>query len=119
MGLNINRSLLVEDNAIIAMDCEEMLTELGAESVITCSSVEEALNYLSNNTVDFAILDVNLGTETSEAVAKYLAETDTPFLFATGHEETKLSESFPHAPVVQKPYSAASIEEAFESLNPN
>jgi len=120
MTLSIKRSLLVEDNAIIAMDCEEMLRELGAETVEVCSTVQSALAYLSKDSVDFAMLDVNLGSETSAPIAERLTEQNIPFLFATGHEDVPDFAS-PHAQanVVQKPYSVQTIEQAISQLKPD
>lgn len=118
MTLNIRRSLLVEDNAIIAMDCEDMLRELGAETVEICSTVKQALTYLSNNSVDFAMLDVNLGSETSDPIATQLSEQGTPFLFATGHEDIpEVASPFAKATVIQKPYTAHTIAEALKNLD--
>jgi len=117
MTLNIRRSLLVEDNAIIAMDCEDMLRELGAETVEVCATVKEALTYLSNNAIDFAMLDVNLGSETSDPVAAQLSEQGIPFLFATGHEDIpELASPFAKSTVIQKPYTSHTITEALKNL---
>lgn len=117
MTLNIHQTLLVEDNAIIAMDCEEMLRELGAETVEVCATVDKALTYLSNNTVDFAMLDVNLGSETSDPIAARLAELGVPFLFATGHEDIpEVASPYAKATVLQKPYTSNTIQDALKSL---
>ena len=118
MSLNISHCLLVEDNAIIAMDCEEMLRDLGAETVELCSSVQEALTYLSNNAVDFAILDLNLGSETSLPIANQLAKQEIPFLFATGDEDIPDISIPNHEPIVlHKPYSLNTIQDALKNLH--
>ena len=100
------RVLLVEDNMLIALDAEDMLSDLGAAEVVTAASVGEALDAIEAQVPDFALLDVNLGNETSVAVAERLSKAGVPFLFATGYGE-KLSgpSSVQGAPVVSKPYT--------------
>src|SRR3546814_5682804 len=69
---------------IIAMDGEDALRDLGAE-VITAASVSRAREAIANHEVDLAVLDFNLGNETSLPVAELLAERGVSFLFATGY----------------------------------
>ena len=81
------RALLVEDGMIIAMDTEECLRELGIEEVVIESNVRNALERLASESFDIAVLDYNLGGESSELVAEKLAELDVPFWLATGYNE--------------------------------
>ena len=102
--------LLVEDNMIIALDAEEMLGGLGARRVDVASDVTEALRIIAAAPPAFAVLDVNLGAETSFPVADRLRALGIPHVFATGYGEDA---AFPpeHAgtPVVKKPYSADTL----------
>ena len=82
-----SRALLVEDAMIIAMDTEECLLDLGIDEVVIEGSVAAALRRLTDETFDIAILDYNLGTESSERVAEKLVELGTPFWLATGYNE--------------------------------
>ncbi|MDO9418752.1 HWE histidine kinase domain-containing protein [Pararhizobium sp.] len=104
------RVLLVEDNLIIAMDGEDIVHRLGAASVVTASTVADALHAIGTGAFDFGILDVNLGEEMSFAVADRLVRDGTPFIFATGYGDT-LSRSEVHAkaPILQKPYTIESM----------
>ncbi|MGF1552968.1 MAG: HWE histidine kinase domain-containing protein [Paracoccaceae bacterium] len=105
--------LVLEDNMIIALDAETCVAELGAERVHVASCVRDALAILDRVVPDFAILDVNLGAETSEAVARRLAEAGARFVFATGYGgTTAVTTTFPDAVVVQKPYDRATLESA-------
>ena len=105
--------LLVEDNILIALDAEDMLITLGATDVQTASSVLEAFQKLDVGTVEFAVLDVNLGGETTEAVAHRLSRGGVPFLFATGYGETaELTALFPGAVILQKPYEVTALRGA-------
>lgn len=105
--------LVVEDNIIIAMDAEDILTGLGATSIETVSNVGAALDLISGAKFSFALLDVNLGTETSEPVAMALQKEGIPFAFATGYgDATEVTKQFENAPVIQKPYGEASVANA-------
>lgn len=102
--------LVVEDNIIIAMDAEDIMRALGAGSVEVAPDVSTALDSILNNDFSFALLDVNLGTETSEPIAKKLSDIGVPFAFATGYgDATSVTKSFGKAPVVQKPYDESSV----------
>ncbi|API50479.1 two-component system sensor histidine kinase/response regulator [Rhizobium leguminosarum] len=101
-GLNV---LLVENNLIIAMDGEDILRRLGAD-VATAPSVTAAMEILAGQSFDLALLDVNLGDETSFGIADRLAAEGVPFVFATGYGEgIAQANSHSDAPVLQKPYT--------------
>lgn len=110
--------MVVEDNIIIAMDAEDMLLSMGATSVVIASNVSDALNELENNSISFALLDINLGTETSEPIAIALQEKQIPFVFATGYGDvTEVTKRFKSSPVIQKPYDKSSLANAVSKLN--
>jgi CheY-like chemotaxis protein len=72
---------------------------------------------LAQRRPDVAVLDVNLGTGTSIAVAEELARRNIPFLFATGYGDSiSIPSHLKHAPVVRKPYDAASILSHLQQL---
>ena len=109
--------LLVEDSLIIAMDAEDILTRLGAESVATASTVPIALDELRHLQPTVAILDINLGSETSLPIADRLKAMGVPYLFATGYgEQAKLPEAHAEAPVLQKPYTIENVARGLGGL---
>jgi hypothetical protein len=63
------------------------MRKFGVVTVRTASGVAQALREISDHPPEFAVLDVNLGTETSFEIAKRLAEIGVPFVFATGYGE--------------------------------
>lgn len=103
--------LLVEDQFVVALDCEDMLIKLGAEQVEICSSVAEAMARLDQVMPDLAILDVNLGSETSEPISHRLRQAAIPFVFATGYDDLAMV-GVREAVTLRKPYSLASLESA-------
>jgi CheY-like chemotaxis protein len=107
--------LVVEDNMIIALDAEDIIRKFGVVTVRTASGVAQALREISDHPPEFAVLDVNLGTETSFEIAKRLAEIGVPFVFATGYgEQVAFPPEFSDAPKLRKPYSIDSLREAVE-----
>lgn len=113
------RALVLEDTLIIAMDAAGILEDLGASEVKIVASVAAALDWIANNPVDLALLDVNLGEEQSVPVAEALHAKGVPFVLATGYgASAELAEVYPPCPIVQKPFSAASIKAAFTRDEP-
>lgn len=108
------RMLVLEDNMIIALDLEDMLTRLGVKEITVVSSVAQALEALADGPPPFAILDVNLGAETSFPVADALRAANTPFAFGTGFgDSAAFPDRFRDVTVLQKPYSAESVAALF------
>ncbi|AXY23488.1 Phytochrome-like protein cph1 [Komagataeibacter saccharivorans] len=109
--------LLVEDQFLIAMEAEQAIEDTRIGQVRTVASVYEALNAISERVPDVAILDVNLGGESSIAVAHALRERGVPFIFATGYADGTLIPSELHdVPVERKPYSATALAEKIRQI---
>lgn len=109
--------LVVEDNIIIAMDAEDFLHELGASSVTIAPSVSVAISALEEGAFEFALLDVNLGAETSEPVAAELERRNIPFAFATGYgDASEVTKRHSCVSVIQKPYDKSSILNAIAAI---
>ncbi|MBB4859981.1 light-regulated signal transduction histidine kinase (bacteriophytochrome)/CheY-like chemotaxis protein [Novosphingobium chloroacetimidivorans] len=110
-------ALIVEDNVIIAMEAEDVLRTLGFQDCQIVGSVHAALTLLDTATVSFAMLDVNLGKETSEEVAAVLHQRGVPFIFASGYGDRSLATSrFEGVPVITKPYTERDIRSAIARL---
>jgi light-regulated signal transduction histidine kinase (bacteriophytochrome) len=108
--------LLVEDQALIAMDMEETLRDLGAVEVTTCFGLDHALQTLRSTNPDAAVLDFNLGKETSEQIARELATRSIPFVFSTGYREgTGIPAEFAKVPVVRKPASMDALSKGLQA----
>jgi len=107
------RALLVEDNLIIALDAEEMLMRLGADSVDVASSVRDALSIIEREAPAFALLDVNLVSETSFPIAERLQKEGVPFVFATGYgDDAAMPKEFKAVKIVTKPYEDTDVAAA-------
>lgn len=109
-GLHV---LLIEDQTLIALDTEMMLRDLGAQLVETFTTAEEALAFIASKRPDAAVLDINLGTTSSYAVAETLAASGVPFIFTTGYgEDATLPTQFSGVPIAAKPYTLETVGEA-------
>ena len=78
--------LIVEDDAILALVLDEMVSRMGYAVVGPLPSGEEALAFLAGNQVDLVLMDINLaGTLNGIATAETLHRTsDIPVVFLTG-----------------------------------
>jgi len=102
LGLEI---LLVEDEALVAALLEDMLADFGCILAGSAATLSEALATIAASTeIDAAILDVNLGGEKVFPVADILVERDVPIVFSTAYDPTGLTDRYPRARVIQKPY---------------
>ena len=99
------RILVVEDSSLIVMTLETLFEDAGWEMVGPASTVAEALLLANDPALDAALLDVNLGAETSWPVAAVLKTIGVPILFATGYDsKTVLPDDFRKMPVISKPF---------------
>jgi CheY-like chemotaxis protein len=110
--------LIVEDDVLLGMAIGLCVQDAGYEVAGLARSVEAALETLSHQTVDAALLDVNLQGELVFPVANALAERGVPFVFVTAHPPLDIPERHRHRPVVPKPYYDAAICAALESVLP-
>lgn len=106
----IRRVLLLEDSMLIALDTQDALRECGVVDIALAASVAQALTALGEATPDFALLDFNLGDETSEPVALALDAAGIPYCFATGYGDAleRIVVEPPYG-VLRKPYSQDQI----------
>ncbi|WP_339822501.1 PAS domain S-box protein [uncultured Parasphingorhabdus sp.] len=79
-----HRILVVEDEILIGIEIAEILKDAGFDILGPVTTVGGALKHLENEMCDAAVLDINLGQETSEPVAKLLSEMGTPYLSVSG-----------------------------------
>lgn len=108
--------LLVEDEALIAMYIEDMLTNLGHEVIETIGRIEKALVVAREKVFDLALLDVNVDGAPVYPVADILIERGIPFLFATGYGSGGLDVSYANVPRLPKPFALAELQSAIHRI---
>lgn len=110
--------LVVEDAALIAVDIETMLDELGAVRIITAGGGETASPArLAGESVDLAIIDIRTAASIGGNLAGELDRFEIPVVFLTTDPEGNGLPSFDgeHA-VVVKPFTYEDICAAIARL---
>jgi CheY-like chemotaxis protein len=113
--------LVVDDQMTTAMDLERLLRDRGAASVTIVGTAAKAMDIIVDDPPDVAILDVDLGDDTSIEIANELARLSVPFIFAANEIDATL---IPHrhrdVQVTSKPYSGDAVAELLkEALLPH
>ncbi|MEF2549841.1 response regulator [Aurantimonas sp. A2-1-M11] len=110
------RVLIVEDEALLAMHLEDLLSALGHEVVEHATRIDMAMKLAGDCDIDFAVLDINVAGTQSFPVADILRQRSIPFAFATGYGAEGLSDDYRDSPVLRKPYSQADLEGAIAQI---
>lgn len=111
------RVLVVEDEALIALDVGEMLIRMGCEVIGPVPKVARALELLEREEPEFAILDVHLGRERATPIAETLREQGVPFALATAHGRSQLPErTLREAPLLGKPIDRRLLQNTLANL---
>jgi two-component sensor histidine kinase len=103
------RVLIVEDEALIAMELEEVLVSTGFSVVGIAGTIESALHLIEAEDIDAALLDANLNGKPVDEVAAALTRANVPFAFATGHDREGLPKSFGSVRLLRKPFNQAEV----------
>lgn len=109
--------LILEDEPIIGLALEDMLSRQGA-SVLFASQVAEACEFIEQERLDSAVLDVNVHGVLSYPVAAMLNERKIPFIFATGYGDRSHPSEFAAVPTIAKPYSVEDVRRALQKSRP-
>jgi CheY-like chemotaxis protein len=107
--------LLVEDDPAIAMLLEEMLLDLGADSVTVEARLPGAMDAARTGAFDCVILDLKLHGQETFDVARTLGARGIPFAFFTGYGKDGLKEFAEH-PRLPKPFGESDLEALMERL---
>lgn len=111
------RVLIVEDEPLIAMMLEDFLRALDRAPAGSVDNVGAALDRLRGDDVDAVILDVHLRDgEQCWPVADALASKGVPFILATGGMNDVIAAQHRWRPVLSKPYTMDSVEQALDNL---
>ena len=106
-GLKI---LVLEDEALIAMDVEQLCLDNGAADVALAHSLDEIAGELH---YDAAVIDMFLNGVSTLDFADALKAVGKPFVFASGHtDNAEVSTRFPGVMLVGKPYAGDDLVHA-------
>jgi CheY-like chemotaxis protein len=114
--LSGRRVLIVEDEMLVLMMMEDMLADLGCETVSGAATIDQALALIDAQVFDVATLDLNLNGVKSFPVAAALASRGVPFVFVTGYGAQGLSDGYRDRPVLNKPYELKELSETLTRI---
>ena len=101
--------LIVEDDPFLSYDLKDALSILHSD-VREADSVASALRMVAKALPYLAVLDYNLKTETSAALAAYLARENVPFGYVTADGDgVRDDPAIPDCPIVAKPYRVEEV----------
>jgi CheY-like chemotaxis protein len=109
------RILVVEDELMIRMLLQDMLSDLGHTLAGEAGRIEEAMALAKQCEFDVAILDVNLNGQPISPVVEILVERGLPFVFATGYGQRGVPERYRQATTLQKPFQSDALAQAIKA----
>jgi DNA-binding response OmpR family regulator len=109
----LGRALVVEDDALLAMQLEDALNDGGAEEVVVCDSVVTAMAHLERMKPDILILDVHLADRddgwTMAELVTQLSPNPPVIVFSTATPETIPERIAKLGAVMGKPYRTEAL----------
>ncbi len=111
--------LIVEDEALIALDIQSTLEDLGHTTAIA-SDTAAAEAAIGAGGIDLVILDYHLKNGTTERLAKQLHAGGIPFVVCSGTAGmAELSEVFQDTTFLPKPFTSDGLLKAVSSVARN
>jgi CheY-like chemotaxis protein len=112
------RVLVLEDEPLISMLTEDMVTDLGGKVVGPFARVSAARAEVEGGAghINLALLDVNLNGERSTAFARELKTLGVPVVFCTGYDEAGIEEEWRSTPTLRKPFSEPELVKTVTAL---
>jgi CheY-like chemotaxis protein len=110
------RVLVVEDEPMIRLLLDDMLTDLGYIMAAEAGRLDEALAVAKDGAFDVAILDVNLNGQPIAPVVDVLIARGVPFVFVSGYARRGIPEEHSKIPLLQKPFQADGLARALAAV---
>lgn len=118
-GLHV---LVAEDDHVQCDGIVACITDFGATVVGPAHSLSEARQLITSNSIDIAVVDIDLGDGDTFDFARALQSRGLPFIFATGYNCRKVPADFEHVKCLEKPFTehalVSSVVEAISDIRP-
>lgn len=88
------RILVVEDDFLVSLTTTDMLESIGCEIVGPAARLTAALQLVQSESLDAAILDINISGEMIWPVAEELQRRGVPFLFLSAYPQLSVVPKF-------------------------
>jgi len=110
--------LIVEDEALLAMELESEVEEAGHEIVGVAADSKQALSLIDKTSPQFAFVDIQLlDGPTGIDVGRHLASRSIPYVFVSGNLK-RIPEDFAGAlGAIEKPYTMNGLQNALEFID--
>ena len=108
-----SKVLIIEDEPIIALDLENLVTELGHRVVAVAATKDDAVAKAKSERPGLVLADINLGEGGSgiDAVSEILASFDIPVIFITAYPEKLLTGERPEPTyLIAKPFLPETVQ---------
>jgi two-component sensor histidine kinase/DNA-binding response OmpR family regulator len=110
------RLLVVEDELLVSMLLDDMLSDLGAEVAGPHGRLADGLAAAKAERFDGAVLDFNLAGQSAEPLADLLLARGVPFIFITGYQRDSIDRRYANVPVLAKPIDSTALENVLLTL---
>jgi len=98
------RILVVEDEALVALEVQDLLNKVGSTVIGPFSDLGQAREIANIEVIDLAVLDTNLNGEAVYPLAQDLLSRGIPFVFVTGYNPSDMPADFRMLPRIAKPF---------------
>lgn len=117
MPLSGCRIMIVEDEFLIADDVAAMLREAGAQVIGPAGSLPEGMRLAADTeTIDAAVLNIDLGGVLVFPLADELGARGVKILFLTGYAESNIPDDYAAVPCCRKPTAPACVIDELKQL---
>ncbi len=114
-------ALIVEDQSITALDLKQILMNYGYSRITIFSKGGNAINFIENEPVSIALLDIKLADNISGIdVAEKLKQKKIPFIFISAFsnpENFRLAEEMNPVGIIKKPFEEQTLKVLINSLS--
>jgi DNA-binding response OmpR family regulator len=110
------RVLVIEDEMLISMLIEDLLAEYGCTVVGPFNRVVDALDVAHHQSIDLALLDVNIAGIKVYPVAEALHVRGIPFLLLSGYGEAAIPHDRPTWAACVKPFRTEELVKRLVAL---
>ena len=107
------RILLVENQAVVALDLQRLLREAGYRAVGPATSVADIRALMARSRIDGAVIDLDGSNGSAPAIADVLAASAVPFVFLASRRDV-VPVGHAGRPVVDTPYAASELLSALD-----
>jgi CheY-like chemotaxis protein len=110
----LGRVMVIEDNAVVALDLQGVLRQAGYRVVGPARTMADAERLMARGPIDCAVLDTDLKGGKAFAVADRLDRAGIRFVLITNDPRKEPGEKFAGRPVIAKPYHPDEVLAAVE-----